>query len=149
MRSEHAPDRMSESTARAAVDSGRAGVPLRRLWVGVLAAPTVWVLAELVGYYLAARSCEGVTGGVPLMGTNAPALSHLVLQLLAAVAAAVGLWIALGSWRRSSRDDERSAAAGRAHFMAFAGVVVSCLFLFGIVLFGFAGTVVRACSQAR
>lgn len=125
-------------------------VPLRRLWVGVALAPAVWVVGGLVGYYLAARSCE-VAHGVPLLGTSRPTLVHVLFELAMAILATIGLITALRA-TRETRHAERPGDApslGRAHFMALTGSVVSGLFLFGIVLTGFAGFVVDACRMSR
>ena len=142
----------AERAARmAAVESGDAPVPLGRLWTGLLLAPGAWALGELAGYYLASRSCEPTLGGIPLAGTAYPATTHVVLQAAAAATAAVGVLMAWGSLRRVRRDGAagEAPARGRAHFMALTGVLVSILFLYGIVLFGFSGFVVNACNQMR
>ena len=126
-------------------------VGLKRLWFGVLAAPTAWLLMEVVGYYLAARSCEPGIGGVPLAGTAHPSVTQVVLDLVALVAAIAGLLVSLESWRalHPKPDAESSAEWGRAHFLAFVGVLASALFIGGIVLFGLPPFLVNACSQAR
>jgi hypothetical protein len=46
-------------------------------------------------------------------------------------------------------DAGKPAASGRAHFMAFTGMIASALFLLGIVWFGFPAIVVNACDQVR
>jgi hypothetical protein len=133
------------------VNTGESPIRLRALWLGILLAPGGWLVGELVGYYLAARSCEPGPAGIPLAGTAYPATVHVVLELVVAIVAAFGLGIALSSWRRlgdESEPDEPSAV-GRARFMAATGLVISALFLFGILLFGFSGLVVNVCSQAR
>ena len=133
------------------VETGASPVALKKLWLGVLLAPGAWLVGELVGYYLAARSCEPGPAGIPLAGTAYPAPVHIVLELVLAVVAAIGLGLALSSWRRL-RDDcapDEPTAAGRARFMAVTGLVTSALFIFGILLFGFSGFVVNSCSQAR
>jgi hypothetical protein len=137
------------------VDVGSSPIRLKSLWLGLLLAPGGWLVGELVGYYLAARSCEPGPAGIPLAGTTYPATVHIVFELAVAIVAAIGVAIALSSWRRVRDDresDDRelntSTAVGRARFMATTGLVVSALFLFGILLFGFSGFVVNACSQA-
>ena len=141
---------LDATARRAAVDSGREPVALSRLWVGVALAPAVWVVGGLAGYYLAARSCEPAHG-VPLMGTSHPTLVHILFELAMAVLATIGLVTSLNALR-TTRHAERpgdSPAMGRAHFMALAGSIAGALFLFGIVLTGFAGFVVDACRMAR
>jgi hypothetical protein len=123
----------------------------RRLWLGVLLAPGMWVLSELVGYYVAARSCEHGVTGVPLAGATHVLAAHTAIVVIAAIIAAIGLIIAAGNWRatRESVGADRSAAVGRAYFMSFVGVVGSALFLWGIIMFGISAFALNACSQAR
>ena len=129
-----------------------APVRASRLWAGVLLAPAAWLVAELAGYYLAARSCEPVTGGVPMPGTVAPRVVQAVLAGVLALVAVAGLVLAIGN--RRALEPHASASTGgtvrgRAHFMAMAGVIASALFLLGIVLFGLPPFFVNACSQVR
>jgi hypothetical protein len=123
----------------------------KRLWIGVLTAPSAWVLMEFVGYYLAARSCEPELSGVPFLGTANPRVTQVVLDVVALVAGLVGLSVACGSWRtlRSAPARRSSPELGRAQFLAFVGVLTSALFLGGLVLFGLPPFLVNACSQAR
>lgn len=126
-------------------------LPVRtaRLWVGMLLAPVSWLVMELFGYYLAARSCEPAHG-IPMSGTAYPQTVQALLGLVFVVASVIGLLTALGNWRalRQSGGAE-PPEYGRARFMAFGGVLVSALFLLGIVLFGLPALIVNACSQAR
>jgi hypothetical protein len=133
------------------VETGSSPIRLRSLWLGLLLAPGGWLIGEIVGYYLAARSCEPGPAGIPLAGTAYPATVHVVFELVLAIVAAIGLGIALSSWRRvrDERGPDEPTAAGRARFMAVTGLITSALFLFGILLFGFSGFVVNSCSQAR
>lgn len=130
---------------------GRLPVASRRLWAGLLLAPGAWLIAEIVGYYMASRSCEPGTPGLPLESFAATRVAHVVLVVLMLVASLTGLVLATGSWRAlAGRREERPAPEiGRARFMALAGVLVSVLFTGGLVLFGISAFVVNACSQAR
>lgn len=130
---------------------GEAAVSLPRLWLGLLLAPAAWLAGEQLGYYVTARSCETGPVGVPLPSPAHPTATVLVIEIAAAILAAVGLLIAARSWRATRSDDGAgtSAASGRAHFMAFTGMIASSLFLLGIVWFGFPAIVVDACNQAR
>ena len=126
-------------------------VGLKRLWVGVLAAPSAWVLAEAVGYWLAARSCEPGVHGVPLGGTAYPAVTQVIVAVVALAAALTGLVVSVSNWWALHPQPTRGEQAewGRAHFMAFGGVLLSALFIGGIILFGLAPFFVNSCSQAR
>src|SRR5262249_31945877 len=110
-----------------------------------------WFVAELIGYYLVARSCEPAAGGVPLIRTAHPRTTHLIVQSVAVVLVAVGVSIASANWHLT-RGDVRPGdppALGRAQFMSFCGVFVGLLSLFGVLLFDISGLLVNTCSQAR
>ena len=128
----------------------RLPVGLKRLWVGVLAAPAAWLVMEMVGYYLAARSCEPGIAGVPMLGTAHPRVTQVIIDVVAAIVALIGLATALRSWRALPQPGrDATPELGRAHFMAFVGVLTSVLFLGGILMFGLPPFFVNACSQAR
>jgi len=123
-------------------------VGLKRLWLGMLLAPGVWLLMEVVGYYLSARSCYQEIEGVPLAGTAHPAVTQAILMAVGVIVGIIGLVISLGSWRAVQPSAKRgdSPEWGRAHFMSFGGVLVSALFTLGIVMFGIPAFVLNACS---
>ena len=128
----------------------RLPVSVKRLWVGVLAAPAAWLVMEMVGYYLAARSCEPGTGGVPLLGTAHPRVTQVIMDGGAVIIALIGLTTAIQCWRALPQPGrDATPELGRARFMALVGVLTSVLFLGGILMFGLPPFFVNACSQAR
>jgi len=139
------------SASERAVTTGSAPVPMRRLWIGVVAAPTAWLLAELIGYYFSSRNCEPFHGGIPLAGLGAATPTHLIVTLALALVGVWGLYVALANWRalRGDHSPGDLPAWGRARFMSFGGVLVSALFVLGMVMFALPGVVVDACSQLR
>lgn len=139
----------------------------RRLWLGLALAPGAWLVAFSVGYLIVSRSCEGDNG---MHATGLPGVRwiDLLLALVMAGVAAIGLLTAVGSLREAERKHvpndlrvEIEAGAldpeargdvpwsGREIFMARAGVVTSTLFLVGTLLFAFSPLVLNVCSQAR
>jgi hypothetical protein len=126
-------------------------VGLKRLWVGVLLAPGAWVVCEGLGYVLAARGCEPGASPAGINGAVGPGIVQIVVALITLVLALGGLMIALGNWRAMQPPPTRvdSPEWGRAHFLAFGGLLMSILFAGGIVLFGIAPLFINACSQAR
>lgn len=136
---------------RTSVEPGTVPVGKGRLWLGLVLAPATWLGAELIGYYLAARSCELAPGGVPFAGTAYPRATHLIVQSIAVIIIAVGVAVAAGNWRATSGDVRPgdAPAPGRAQFMSFCGVFVGLLSLFGVLLFDVSGLFVNVCSQAR
>ena len=118
---------------------GRHQVSLTALWFGLLAAPAVWSLQLLLLYPVVAHACfpRDRPLSVPLLSTDPIVLLVSVTAL--AVAATAGL-VALRSWR-STRAEHVSGEVhlletgeGRSRFMALSGMLLSGLFLFGIVL---------------
>ena len=135
---------------------------LRQLWWGLAASPVAWVLTELVGYPMVARSCEPGARGVGTSGLTHPRAWMIGLTALLAVVALSGLWTAIASVRATepadggsatdlapSSDREWSASTGRARFMARAGVFVSAIFLGGTVLYALPSLIVNVCAQVR
>lgn len=91
----------------------------RALWFGLVAGPLAWSLQELLGYGLSARACGAA-------GTFGPA--EMVVAGAAIVVAGSALVVSRSSWRRVGVDRESDG------FMALGGVLVSGLFLFGILM---------------
>ena len=134
---------------------------LGRLWWGVAASPVAWVLTELVGYPMVARSCErSITGG--MQGLAHPRVWMVGLTILLAAVAASGVWVAVRNARATTRSaadapppdayevtGDRIAPWGRARFMAIAGVFVSSIFLVGTVMYGLPSLIVNVCAQVR
>jgi hypothetical protein len=130
----------------------------------VAASPIAWVLAELIGYPLVARSCEPASNGVGTASLSSPSAWMVALTILLTVVAASGLGAAVSSVRATlpsraeglsspARPDsvmsDSTAAWGRARFMAVAGVFVSSIFLAGTVLYGLPSLIVNVCAQVR
>jgi hypothetical protein len=121
-----------------------------RLWAGVLLAPAAWSVAELLGYVLVARACDrDFPTGVAHAG-----ITQDVVAIVLGIIAIVGLVIAISNLRAVGevRDSELPGVPtvwGRARFMALAGVVMSALFVLGIVFFALPPLFVNWCNQAR
>ena len=142
-------------------------IPRRRLWLGLVLAPSAWLVAFTVGYVMVARSCEG-DNGLHATGIAGVRWVDLILALVMAGVAALGLLTAIGSLREAERKhapndlrvETESGALdpeargdvpwwGRELFMARAGVIASTLFVIGTLLFAFSPLVLNVCSQAR
>jgi hypothetical protein len=131
---------------------GRDRVSLRALWFGLAGAPAAWSLQLTIQYALAAHDCY------PHRTPSARPLGHALgpvigIATVLAVAIAVGAFgTALYAWR-VTRDEVTpwSHAAllevgeGRTRFMAYAGMLASLLFLFGIGLNAIASVLAGAC----
>ncbi|GJG89634.1 hypothetical protein tb265_48150 [Gemmatimonadetes bacterium T265] len=128
------------------------------LWVGLFGVPVLWSLQTLVDYPVLSHFCYPQR--IPLARPEAGGVwtTALVVSLVAlAGSLAVGA-VALRSWR-ATRDEHQHGAPGgmpratsvgevgegRTRFMAFAGVMISGLFLLGVVLNGVPLFVVPTC----
>ncbi|HEU4697816.1 MAG TPA: hypothetical protein VFS40_01410 [Gemmatimonadales bacterium] len=142
-------------------------IPSRRLWFGILAAPLAWVLIEAVGYFLVARNCAWGGSGLRAWAVpHAPAIL-VALTVLGLAAGGAAFAVARASWQGvtgpaaaatpAAPDPRttdpatfaRSAALGRARFLAYGGMFTSGLFLLGILLFGLPALLVQACAKAH
>ena len=97
------------------------------VWLGLLGAPTAWMLQlwTATGLTLAACSAAGRGWNVPVDGLT------IGVTAVAAATAALGGASALHVLR-ATRDAPTEPHAGRVHFLATIGVVVS--FLFGCLI---------------
>lgn len=122
---------------------------------GMLGAAAAWVLQTEIGETLAAQTCFPHRSALA-----APQWSWLmpVLDVISVVALLIGVaavWVAWRGWRmtRAARPDPAppasDAAVGRTRFLAMAGLILSLLFLVGLVATGLAVLLVSPCSAWR
>jgi len=115
---------------------------LATLWFGLFAAPAAWALQLISNYALLAHSCY--PRNTPLSspafgGTRAVAI---IVSVVLLIVAALTLVLAIRSWRATKRsgthtsdgDASTSIGEGRVRFMAQAGVLVSGIFVYGVVM---------------
>ena len=113
------------------------------LWIGFLGGPTLWSVHLIASEVVVSAACSTGQRGFysfTLLGTAGWRVVFLlftaVLLLLAVGADAV----AFRSWRATRvgtrLTGEADGAAGRSGWMAMAGILLSSLFLVGIVLEG-------------
>jgi hypothetical protein len=113
---------------------------LGALWFGLSGAPLLWSVQLMANYALVAHACfpSSIPLATPLFG----GLWTLVL-VISLVAAAVSLAAGATAWRSwRSTEAERpgghehllETGAGRTRFMALAGMLVSGLFLIGVIM---------------
>jgi hypothetical protein len=129
-------------TAPAAVQPAPAvrAVTPAALWFGLFGAAVAWSLQLLASYALVAHGCY--PDAEPMTMPVVPGLRTLVLGTGAA-ALAVALLAggsAWRSWRATQHEDEgrhealHEAGEGRMRFMALAGMLLSAVFVLGIVM---------------
>jgi hypothetical protein len=130
---------MSAPAAASPAPAVRAVAPTA-LWFGLFGAPAVWSLQLLASYALVAHGCY--PAAEPMTIPVVPGLTMLVLGTgaTALVVALVAGSLAWRSWRATQHEHEGDhealleAAEGRTRFMALAGMLLSAVFVLGIVM---------------
>jgi hypothetical protein len=133
---------------------GRHAVSPGALWFGLFGAPAAWSVQLMANYALTAHGC--FPGSEPRATPYFGGLSTLVLVISAAalaVAAAAG-GAAWRSWRTTRAEHPGGhehlleTGAGRTRFMALAGLLLSGLFLLGVVMAAIPLFLVPPCGRA-
>ncbi|MDQ4029050.1 MAG: hypothetical protein M3214_13540 [Actinomycetota bacterium] len=127
--------------------------PARVYWVVVLAGPVIWFVHFMIVYLLAEAGCTGDGPGLDVFDPPVP-----TILTLAATAVAMLACVAFGVWgyrwwslRRGAsaaaaddRPEDASAVQNRAS-AGFAGLLLSSLSFFSILLVGVPAIVLRPC----
>jgi hypothetical protein len=130
-----------------AMDAGPPGDvrPVSRLplWIGFLGGPTIWSIHLLASEFVLSAACSTGTPGFESFTFLGTAGWRIVLLLLTGALALLALGadiIAVRAWRETRigtrLTGEAEGAAGRSGWMSLAGVLLSTLFLVGILLAG-------------
>ena len=122
---------------------------------GLLGAAAAWILQTEIGETLAAQACfpHRVALAAPQWSGLMPALDAMsIVALLIGIA---GVLVARRGWHmtRATRPDSAPPGSdpgtGRTRFLAMAGLMLSLLFLVGLVATGLAVLLVSPCSTWR
>ncbi len=113
------------------------------LLIGFFAGPLVWSLHEIVSEFLVADACSSGTGGFNKLTVLGEPGWQVVLLLVTGFFALLALGadiIAYRAWKETrigtSLTGDAGGAAGRSGWMALAGVLMSSMFLIGIIIAG-------------
>jgi hypothetical protein len=107
---------------------------LTALWWGICAAPVAWSLDELASLYVHESACN-VFRSPHVLGLPATTVVLAVIGFLTGAVAMSGVVIAWTSRTELGQDTgEGATVPDQRRFMAHAGVILSGVFLFGIVL---------------
>lgn len=126
-------------------------VSRRALWAGIFGGPLCWGVQVVLGYGYIAHTCypEAVPHHRPIFaGAHGAAVGLSALALAGTLGAGL---VALRSWR-ATHDEKGGQAAhllhnaeGRTRFMAMAGLIMSGLFLLGVLITAMPLVVGRVC----
>jgi hypothetical protein len=113
-------------------------VGLVGLWIPLFAGPVLWSLSEIVLYPVSAQGC--FTGFLhPAVAPDATGARWFdgIWVMVSVVLAALALLLALRSFRRAREGNGATdAVLVRVRFMSYAGLIVSAVFLYAIVING-------------
>jgi hypothetical protein len=123
----------------------------RRLWFGLLAAMSAWIVHGIGSFIIASAACSGGNvaewSGLSHAGLRGLLIALTVAALMVAVSGGVVAW---STWRRlATARFNRTQAWGRGEFMALAGVFISTIFSIGIVWGGLAPILTGLCEAGR
>ena len=110
----------------------------RRVLLAALTAPAVWILHLLLSYLAVSVACETRAFGPVIAGLSVAEGVLVLLTALATVAVVLGgragyliwRWSEVGIKAKGGEEQDRQG------FMGLVGVVLSALFLFGLLLGG-------------
>ena len=129
----------------------RAAVGRGALWFGLFGAPFFWSVQLIVTYAVAAHTC--FPQRQPLITSSSPAAWTAVCIVIscALIGSIAALITSVANWRATRTEKGGADAAlldlgdGRTRFMAYAGILLSALFIGGVVLSGLALFLLPVC----
>ncbi|MGI8550865.1 MAG: hypothetical protein ACR2PL_08785 [Dehalococcoidia bacterium] len=123
------------------VSGGGRAVGLLPLVFGLFAGPIIWSLHELAGEIMVSSACSTRPGGFAserFLGVSGWELIFFVMSLVAILGAIAGAVVSYRAWKATrvgtALTGEQGGALGRSGWMAVSGMLLSTMFLFGILL---------------
>jgi hypothetical protein len=123
----------------------------RRLWVAIVASTLAFALTGALGWLIAGVACRD---GSRDLGPLSPTGVRLLIGMIAAAGlfvTAYGASLGFREWRSRAPDGELQDVAGsdRQKFLALSALLVSSVFLLGIVWEGLPAVLVDVCEAIR
>ena len=113
-------------------------VGLAELWIPIFAGPVLWSLSEIVLYPVSAQGC--FTGMIPsAVAPDAAGARWFngIWVMVSIVLAALAVLLAVRSFHKAREGNGGAdAVLVRVRFMSYAGLIVSAVFLYAIVING-------------
>lgn len=136
--------------------SARHKVESSLLWFGIFGAPVFWSLQLLVIYAMIAHGC--LPGPDTASGLNPAILQNLslIVTTVAIAGSLAAAWASFSAWRGTHHEPAAShtvshismmeSGEGRTRFMAFAGILMSGVFLLAVLFTGLPLLILPACE---
>ncbi|HKO16137.1 MAG TPA: hypothetical protein VJU87_07855 [Gemmatimonadaceae bacterium] len=111
-----------------------------RLWFGLFGAPAAWALELIVNYALASHFCFPSDTPLATPTWRGTRLTTGIVSVVLVLVCVAALWTAVSAWRstRAGHTAEHhhvgETGEGRVRFMAFAGILLSSVFLYGALM---------------
>lgn len=119
----------------------RAGtVPISRLWLGIFGGPAAWAAQTIIDYALVSHFCypDDAPLAAPsfhaVRGMSVLVSAVMLLVVLLSLVTAYRSWSATRHGHENEHHELLEVGEGRARFMAFAGLLLSLVFLFAVVM---------------
>jgi hypothetical protein len=138
-------DRAMADTTAAQPDTARSPAA-RWLWLGLLGAPSVWLVHILALWMIAEWGCLAGWAHYTILGVQA-----VTLLLVIATCVALPLVIAAGlvawrTWRRARASANDRGSENRSAYMGLGGIALSTLFGFAIILESLPALLLSPCA---
>ena len=123
--------------------------PGKDAWFSVAGAPVAWFTQELLGWLVASQGCAQPDRAA-ILSPAAMRITEIAIAIVALVVALLALRQGVVAWRHAGDARFRALHAGnRPTFLAAAGIIVSAVFVVGIVWAGLSAALLPVCEAVR
>jgi len=126
-------------------------LPEKRLWYGFTVAAFAWLLEGAIGVIVSAQFCPANAPGWGIVGQNSVRLALGVVTIVLLILAISGAIVSFRNWQTLSGNSEFVHAEGRTRdaFMSIGGIIISSVFIVGILWSGIPLIMLEQCMRAR
>lgn len=123
--------------------------PGKEAWFSIAGAPAAWFAQGLLGWLVASQSCAQPDRAAILSPAAVRAV-EIAIAVIALSIALLALRSGIAAWRHAGDAHLRAVhAQDRPTFLAAAGIIVSVVFVVGIVWAGLSAALLPVCEAVR